>query len=154
MKTPLIITICLLVSWWFYPHTESIDSFYSKYKPLEKVDYRIQEKWVHKLTRGMIEKGKIQELIEQPSKLKIVILGEEQIQKEDIQALQFGLKKDRLKKLVSVKEQEEIYEFYLKQYSDAETQFFYLIKEDNDWVFLSLKGNWSVQDWLGNADRP
>ena len=153
MKTPLIITICLLASWWFYPHSESIDSFYNTYKPLEKVDDQIQQKWVHKLTRGMLEKDKIQDLLKQPSQLKIVILGEEQIQIEDVQALQLGLKKDRLKKLVAVKEHEEIYEFYLKRISDSETHFFYLIKEDNDWVFLSLKGNWSVKDWLRNPDH-
>ena len=148
MKAVLLISICCIAGVWFHPHSESIDSFYDKYKPLEKVDKQTQLYWVKKLTNGIYDRDEMKKLLDQPSKLKIVILGEEQIEQKDIDALKLGLKKDDLDKLISVREENEQFDFYLKSIDKEKTHLVYLVEEDGDFIFMSLLDEWSLKDLL------
>ena len=146
MKLPILIAGCCLLSSFFLlsTHTETIDSFYDKYKPLEKVKSSTHVKWIEQLTGGMFEKEEISSLLEQPSKLKILVLGEEQVEKSELRSLKENMGREGLEHVIKVKNEDEKFDLFLKQTDDREWHLFYLVLDKGDLVFLSMKGDWPL----------
>lgn len=148
MKSSLLITVFLAGAFFLSSHSETIDSFYAKYKPLEKAKLEMQKEWVRKLVGDMIPKGDIKKHIQDATKLKIVILGEEQVEEQELTALKKGLKKEGMDQLITVKSEDEKFDFLIKKINDNEYHIFYLLIDDGDLIFLSLKGDWPIEKLL------
>lgn len=144
MKIPYILSLCFLGSFFLFNHTETINSFYDKYKPLEKVDKSVHIKWVEKLTGGMLDKGEIPALLKQPSKLKIIVLGEEQVESNELKELKQGVSSEGLDEMITVRSEDAYFDLHIKRLNEKEWHLFYLLIDEGDLIFLSLKGDWPL----------
>ena len=129
------------------------DAFYKKYKPQEKVTESRQVYWLEKLAPGLFLEEDAKKMLEDPSKVRIIVLPAGTASKNDLTNLRDQLPKEELALLLKAKDQKEWLELFFEVEDYRAKNILYLLQDEEEFVFLTLKGDWSLEDLIKKGRR-
>ena len=130
----------------------SVDIFYNKYKTDEQSPTVEQEKWLCKLAPGISSNAEARKWINDPSKVKIIVLDEGTVEKADLESLRKNVKSEGLDAMIQVRDKEEHFDVFAQADQGLITNVLYLIDDKDEFVFLNLSGGWKLSEILGKCN--
>lgn len=124
----------------------SIESFYNKYKNLEKVSTVKLTGWLLELAINSDgeEKDKLSQKL---TNLRVLIMEEGNlVSQNDYQQLKKSVKKDAFEDLFQIREGKEVIEFMIREKGDFITDVLILVNNNDNFVLLSLEGRLRFSD--------
>ena len=152
MKNLIFLIVALCCTLQAEAQDNATQQFYKKYKALETATVGDHRYWAKKLLPGFYSRSWMEEL-EESGALEILVLRPDQVDVNDLQELKNKVGEAQFDLLVQAKTPEEQLDFYTKTDGSWISNLLFLLKdnEEEEFVFLSLQGKWTINDILDRS---
>ena len=130
----------------------STQAFYKKYKPKEKVSEKRHIHWVEKLAPGLfLEKEETQKMLQDPSQLRIIVLPAKSVNQSALTGLRENVPDEDLALLLKAKDKSEWLDLFFEVEDNRAKNILYLLQDEDEFVFMTLKGDWSLMEVISKG---
>ncbi|RMG82933.1 MAG: DUF4252 domain-containing protein [Bacteroidetes bacterium] len=142
-----IITLCFLVGTMSAFAQTAVQDFYKKYMNHPDLTQVELSGWVLNMAAEFADEDVEKKMLSKITRLRVMVMEKGNlVQKSDYNALIRGVKKEQFEPFMNIREGKETIDLYLRSEADNITNVLVLVSGADQFVLLSLEGNFKFSD--------